>query len=46
MTEDLFVCSFLEWGLVKHLVGFHIAERSPLIVTALHKYRRVASFSA
>lgn len=45
MKQDLFVFIFLEWGLVKLLVGFNTAESLPLIVTVLHKRRRAASFN-
>lgn len=45
MKQDLFVGIFLEWSLVKHLVGPNTAESLPLIVTALHKCRLAASFN-
>lgn len=45
MHETRFVRIFLEWGLVKHLIGSNFVESLPLFVTALYKCRRTASFN-
>lgn len=42
VKQPLFAYIFLDW---EHLVRFTIAERSPLIVTALCKCRRAASLN-